>query len=226
LILVPIKDFAGAKQRLAGVLTPGQRARLARVMFADVLTALLQVKGRAQIGVVTRDKEAIAIAEEIFHHQGTVARRLQIIHDRENAGETEAIAAATQEATARGARFTLVIPGDAPLITTQEISEILRAVPDQGAVLVPAADGQGTNAVLRRPGDLFQLRFGNHSFAPHLRAAEATGKPVAVLRLRGVALDIDRPDDLEELVRRPGRTKAQELVRSWQSGQWSVASGQ
>ena len=57
--------------------------------------------------------------------------------------------------------------------------------PDEGSVLVPAADGRGTNAAFRRPANLFPLRFGNDSFKPHLAAAQATGKVVPGLATAG-----------------------------------------
>src|SRR5947209_20410099 len=105
MILVPIKDFATAKQRLAAVLTPVQRAQLARAMFTDVLHALAAVPSAPPVAVVTRDAEAMRLAESFGFTR---------IYDGLNAGETEAIAAATEQAVARGAEFTLVIPGDAP----------------------------------------------------------------------------------------------------------------
>ncbi len=217
MILVPVKDFADAKSRLASVLSREEREQLARAMFADVLSAvsearhpLLKAAKRPPIGIVTRDPTAIAIAQQILP-----AGRYEVIHDEQNAGETEAIAAATEAAIARGAQFTLVIPGDAPLVTAAEIEQVLEAAPPEGAVLAPAADGEGTNAILRRPGDLFPLRFGNHSFAPHLTAAKATGKTVVVLRLPGVALDVDRPEDLLALEAAAGETRAQKLARQW-----------
>jgi 2-phospho-L-lactate guanylyltransferase len=217
MILVPVKDFANAKSRLAPVLSRAEREQLARAMFANVLNALCEARHPllsaarpAAIGIVTRDPEAIAMAQQICP-----AGRYEIVHDEQNAGETEAIAAATQGAIARGAKFTLVIPGDAPLVTAAEIEQVLDAAPAEGTVLAPARDGEGTNAILRRPGDLFPLRFGNHSFAPHVCTAQATGKPVVILHLAGVALDIDRPEDLAALAAAAGELRAQRLVRDW-----------
>jgi 2-phospho-L-lactate guanylyltransferase len=82
-------------------------------------------------------------------------------------------------------------------------------------VLVPAADGRGTNAAFRRPANLFPLRFGNDSFKPHHAAAQATGKPCLVMKLPGIAVDVDNPPDLEELLSLPGETRAQRLARKW-----------
>ena len=80
---------------------------------------------------------------------------------------------------------------------------------------MPDAAGRGTNAALRVPADLFPLRFGNDSFLPHLAAAKATGLPCVVLNLAGIALDIDRPEDLQELAAVGGERRSQTLVRSW-----------
>jgi 2-phospho-L-lactate/phosphoenolpyruvate guanylyltransferase len=85
-------------------------------------------------------------------------------------------------------------------------------------VLAPAADGRGTNAAFRRPANLFPLCFGNDSFKPHLAAARATGKPCIVLQLPGIAVDVDNPADLQQLLAHPGETRTQSLLRRWALG--------
>jgi hypothetical protein len=45
-----------------------------------------------------------------------------------------------------------------------------------------------------------------------------TGKPLVILELPGIGLDIDHPHELEVLVERPGNTHAQRLLRSWGIG--------
>ena len=214
MILVPIKDFTNAKQRLATVLTLEQRAELARTMFTDVLSALASVPSAPAVAVVTRDAEATRLASEFGFAR---------LYDGLNAGESEAIASATEQAVELGAEFTLVIPGDAPLVTPEEITRALHSAPPEGSVLAPAADNQGTNAIFRRPGNLFPARFGNQSFVPHLRAAIASRKPTVVLKLEGLALDIDRPNDLKALACASGSKPSQELVRSWGFGQHAMA---
>ncbi len=209
MILIPVKDMSGAKQRLARVLTQEQRTSLARTMLKDVCAALAEVQPRAAVSIVTSDRFASALAR----HYG-----FEIIVDDQNLGESEAIAMATAEAEKRGARFTLVLPGDIPLLRASEVEIVLSAMPQQGSVLVPAADGRGTNAVLRSPGALFPLRFGNDSFLPHHASARATGKDCVVLdnqHLPGIALDIDRPADLAQLLGFPMRTRTQQLLCAW-----------
>ena len=206
MILVPIKNTSGAKQRLASILDQDSRTRLAQAMLHDVLSALHQWKGRPSVGIVTSDAYAIQLATEY---------KFEIIPDPENPGETGAIEMATQVCVERGEDNTLVIPADIPLIQPWELEEIYKQAPAEGTVLVPAGDGRGTNAAFRRPADLFPLRFGNDSFKPHYAAAQATGQPCIILNLPGVAVDVDNPEDLHQLIALPGNTLAQELAREY-----------
>lgn len=206
MILVPIKNTSGAKQRLASVLDQPARTLLAQAMLHDVLYAVHQWQGRPSVGVVTSDPFAIEIAAEYG---------FEVIPDAENPGETGAIEMATRVCVERGEDSTLVLPADIPLIQAAELEEILKHAPAEGSVLVPAGDGRGTNAAYRRPANLFPLRFGNDSFKPHYAAAQATGKPCVVLTSPGVAVDVDNPEDLHQLIALPGNTRAQQLAREY-----------
>jgi 2-phospho-L-lactate guanylyltransferase len=205
-ILVPIKNTASAKQRLASILDQPARTRLAQAMLTDVLTTLHEWKNRPKVGIVTSDSYAIKLAAEYG---------FEVIPDPDNPGETGAIEMATRVCMERREQSTLVVPADIPLIEAWELEEIYKHAPAEGSVLVPAADGRGTNAALRRPGNLFPLRFANDSFKPHHAAAQATGKPCVVLNLPGIAVDVDNPPDLQQLLSLPGNTRAQRLARSW-----------
>jgi 2-phospho-L-lactate guanylyltransferase len=205
-ILVPVKNLTSAKQRMAAVLDQPSRTALAQAMLHDVLTALHNWKNHPLVAVVTSDPYAIKLAGEY---------KFEIIPDPDNPGETGAIEMATRVCVERGADSTLVIPADIPLIQAWELDEILKHAPAEGSVLVSAADGRGTNAAFRRPANLFPLRFGNDSFKPHHAAAQATGKPCILLTLPGIAVDVDNPPDLEELISLPGETRAQRVARDY-----------
>ena len=175
-------------------------------MLHDVLSALHQWKDRPSVGIVTSDAYATQLANEY---------KFGIIPDPENPGETGAIEMATQVCVERGEDSTLIIPADIPLIQPWELEEIYKQAPAEGTVLVPAGDGRGTNAAFRRPANLFPLRFGNDSFKPHHAAAQATGQPCLILNLPGIAVDIDNPEDLQQLIAAPGNTRAQRLAREY-----------
>jgi 2-phospho-L-lactate/phosphoenolpyruvate guanylyltransferase len=206
MILVPVKNLLNAKQRLSVVLDAQQRLALAEAMCEDVLRELANWRTRPAVAVVTDDPFARDLAARFD---------FEVIADPVNPGETGAIEMATAECRRRGAQRSLVVPADIPLLETSELQTIVDSSPPGGSVLVPDARGRGTNAALRAPADLFPLRFGNDSFLPHLAAAKATGKPCVVLQLPGIARDVDRPEDLQELAAAKGERRSQRLLRSW-----------
>jgi 2-phospho-L-lactate guanylyltransferase len=205
-ILVPVKNLSAAKQRLASVLDQSARTELAQTMLHDVAATLAAWPHRPACALVTSDPFAIELAQQY---------NFEIIPDPANPGETGAIEMATRLCVSRGVDSTLIIPADIPLIEASELEQILAQAPEEGSVLAPAADGRGTNAAFRRPANLFPMRFGNDSFKPHLAAAQATGKPCIVLQLPGIAVDVDNPTDLQQLLAHPGETRTQSLLRRW-----------
>jgi 2-phospho-L-lactate/phosphoenolpyruvate guanylyltransferase len=205
-ILIPVKNLSSAKQRLAAVLGQPARTELAQTMLHDVVAEVARWDRRAACALVTSDPFAIDLAKQYD---------FEIIPDPANPGETGAIEMATRICVERGIEFSLVIPADIPLIRASELDEIMAHAPAVGSVLAPAADGRGTNAAFRRPANLFPLKFGNDSFMPHLAAARATGKPCEILQLPGIALDVDNPYELHELLAQPGETRSQRLIRGW-----------
>jgi 2-phospho-L-lactate/phosphoenolpyruvate guanylyltransferase len=217
MILIPVKNLATAKQRRALVADQAARTELAQAMLCDVLDVVREIRAPCDVSIVTSDPFALEIARTF---------NFSVISDVANRSETDAIEMATRISELRGIRATLVIPGDIPLIATWELDSIFRSAPDQGSVLVPSADGRGTNAVYRNPAGLFRLQFGNDSFPPHLAAAQKSGMPCTVLRLPGIGLDIDTPSDLQQLATAPGETRAQRLARKWQFEDLPVAANE
>lgn len=204
-VAVPVKDLVNAKQRLVAFLSPPERRDLARAMLEDVLEAL----AGARIGpvlVVTRDPEVEGLAAR--HGAGT-------LREESNLGHTEAVAHAQRAALARGAARFLTVPGDVPCVTPAELRTLSETPLDApGAVFVPSLSGFGTNAALLEPPDAMPLKFGEPSFDNHLVAARAAALRPLVLRLPGIGLDIDAPDDLSLLLERGPSTRSARLLVS------------
>jgi 2-phospho-L-lactate guanylyltransferase len=209
ILLIPVKSLTTAKQRLAEALDQERRSQLAEAMLRDVMTAAAGVLGRIDVALVTNDARARALAAEF----GFLA-----IDDPRNESETAAIEMATAWCEQRGYDTTIVVPGDIPLITSDELRGVLDAAPAQGAVFVPAYDRRGSNCILRRPASIIPLRFGNDSFVPHCEAMRKTGRELVILEMPGIGLDIDNPHELTMLLQRDGNTNAQRLLRSWNFG--------
>jgi 2-phospho-L-lactate guanylyltransferase len=204
-VAVPVKDLVNAKQRLMPLLSPAERGDLARAMLEDVLDALLA----AQLGevlVVTRDPSV----ETLARRQGAAT-----LTENVNRGHTEAVAHAQRAALARGARRFLTIPGDVPCVTPGELLALSDALGEApGAAFVPSLSGFGTNAALLEPPDAMSLKFGEPSFDNHLLAARAAGLRPLALRLPGIGLDIDAPEDLALLLERGPSTRSARLLAS------------
>ena len=60
--VLPLKALSPVKSRLAGVLTPGQREGLMEAMIKDVLAALQACPAVEGVLLVSRDRDAPALA--------------------------------------------------------------------------------------------------------------------------------------------------------------------
>ena len=194
--VLPAKNIVDAKQRLAAAVRPAERRALFRIMYENALSVLSSARGLDGIAVVTCDPMAVEIAN---------AFGARLIAEPANDGQTAAVERAARTLAAEGARGILTIPGDTPLISTTEIEQVLDAHGDAPAMtIVPAHDRRGSNCIAVSPPDLIPFSFGNDSFQPHLAAARERGLEPTILPLPGLGLDIDTPDDLRALLRRPG----------------------
>src|SRR5262245_60969034 len=108
---VPVKEFAGAKQRLAALLTAQQREALAAAMLEDVLAALAGSRLLGGIVVNTREPRAVALA---------VQYGAAVVSDGARDGHTGAVMAMARLLAAEGHAM-LTIPGDVPRVTSAEI---------------------------------------------------------------------------------------------------------
>ena len=196
--VVPVKDLARAKQRLAARLSPSERRALVLLMLEDVLQTLRRVPALTGVMVVTREGEVAARAARF----GT-----EVLEEPANDGYTSAVDRAAQELTRRGAPAMLSIPGDVPAVTCDEIVRLLAARPGAPSiVLAPSRDERGTNAALVSPPQAFDLRFGEPSFHAHVARAQEAGLAIEVVRLPGLGLDLDSPEDLDTFLREPTAT--------------------
>jgi 2-phospho-L-lactate/phosphoenolpyruvate guanylyltransferase len=203
--VVPVKDTAAAKQRLAGAVPPPLRQALALAMLEDVLAALADARGLAGRLVVTIDPAVRRLAARYG---------AECLAEGAEDGHTGAVAAAARRLAAEGRGAMLTLPGDIPLVTAAEIERLIaahrQALRQAGPsfTISPSHDERGSNAIIVSPPDAVPLRFGDDSFLPHLAAAAAHGIAPTIVRLPGIALDIDNPVDLAHFARVGSRTRA------------------
>lgn len=203
-LLIPVKDLAHAKQRLSWLMTQEERTRLAWEMLVLTLDLAARVRNADRVAMVTSYQPALELAGRYG---------MEVIRETEQVSESASVDSASRELERKGALAVLRLPIDLPLLTHEEIEQVLeRDSPGTGAVIVPSRDGSGTNAILRRPPTLFPSHFGPGSLDKHKYEAELLNLKCDVIAVEGIALDIDEPEDLIELFRQPRRSIIRDLL--------------
>jgi 2-phospho-L-lactate guanylyltransferase len=203
-VLIPVKETAGAKIRLAPAVPPHLRQGLALAMLEDVLHAVAGIRTIAGLIVVTVDEAATALAKRYS---------ARIMTEGATTGHSGAVNTAAAILAREGKAGFLQMPLDIPLVSSEEISTVI-AMHRGGSsfIIAPSNDELGSNGVLVSPPTLVPLAFGDNSFFPHLRAAERCGLRPQVVRLPGFGLDIDRPEDLYAFARLRSKTCTQAYI--------------
>ena len=193
--IVPVKPLRRGKSRLAGALTEDERTELNQSLLKHTIETLSGLKEIEQVLVVSRDPQALTIARN--HGARTV---------RED-GQPQlntALKRATVVAQVYATRGVLVLPADLPLISKDDILELLnRAVDPPVVVIAPDRHEKGTNALLISPSGLIEYDFGENSFERHCQQARNAGARLEIVNLPSLGLDLDLPEDLE-------------LIREWE----------
>lgn len=188
-ILIPVKDLSRANERLGSVLSKKQRTELAYVMLEDVFSAVRNSKLADNKVIVTVDRKAEKMA---------LQKGFDVIREESQLGESSSVDLAIQVCRKMGAKSVLVIPGDAPLITGEDIDFVLeKEKKGKSVILVPSEDELGTNAILRKPPDSIPSMFGNDSFRKHREEAERRYVPCDIYRNFNISIDIDEPEDID-----------------------------
>jgi 2-phospho-L-lactate/phosphoenolpyruvate guanylyltransferase len=186
--ILPVKNLARAKQRLAPELGALQRREVAGALLEDALD-LCEATGFLAWFVVSDDPQVLSAAS---------ARGLETLRDP-GAGLNPALELGIGHVRARGARSLTVLPVDVPLATAEDLRDILDTGATSDAVVVPSEGDGGSNALYVSPPDLFAPRFGPDSLMAHVRAAEELKVRCAVLPLPRLSLDLDTVEDVREL---------------------------
>jgi len=187
--IVPVKPLRRGKSRLAGTLSEDERTELNQSLLKHTIETLSGLKEIEQVLVVSRDPHALTIARN--HGARTV---------RED-GQPQlntALKRATIVAQVYATRGVLVLPADLPLISPEDIRELVdRAVEPPVVVIAPDRHQKGTNALLISPSGLIEYDFGENSFQRHCERVKEVGARLEIVNLPSLGLDLDLPEDLE-----------------------------
>lgn len=184
-VFVPF-DARDPKTRLADLLDADEREAVARAMLRDVLAALDATDHQPRV-LATADIDC-AVPVRVDDRPLTPA-----VND----------ALATVDGPAG------VVMADLALVTPDALARLFAR--DAGVVLAPGLGG-GTNALVARDPD-FRVDYHGRSYLDHREAASAVGSDVTTVDSFRLAVDVDDPADLVEvLVHTDGHTA--ETLRS------------
>jgi 2-phospho-L-lactate guanylyltransferase len=185
------RDPAASKTRLSGVLEQASRADLAVAMLEDVLAASSDV-AFAQRLVVTESEIVRGLARsagaESFYVKAS--------------GTNDAAIAAVAHVGREGAARVLLLAADLPYLVASDLELLLAA--DAPVVIAPDRHRRGTNALLLAPPSVIAPAFGADSFRAHHEGARRASAEARIVTSRGLATDVDDPEDLRLLLREPG----------------------
>ena len=191
-VVVLVKDFESAKQRLGPALAPHQRRALARRNASRAIRAAGAAEHRL---VVAGSDEAAALAAELG---------AEVLIEPRQEGQNVAAQRGLARATQNGADAVLLLSSDLPLVTKKSVRDLLREASRLAppvAVAVPATGRGGTNALYLHPPRAIGLHFGADSLAAFRREAQGLGVRFEIHISPAMALDLDEPADLARLRR-------------------------
>ena len=177
--VVPFKT-KGAKKRLAPFLSPEERKEFSMAMLRDVLDSLEDTNVR----ILATEEFTLSSRETI----------VQVSHQDLNEALNEFIADLHEP--------TLIVMSDIPLMRKWHVRWLI----SDGITLVPGRGG-GTNAIYMHDPSTFNVDFYEVSFLKHVKIAKERGLPLKILDSFYMSTDIDKPEDLAEvLIHCPGES--------------------
>jgi 2-phospho-L-lactate guanylyltransferase len=189
-VVVPIKSFRHAKDRLAEVLTPAERADLARACAGRVLDA-------------ARGFDTIVVCDDDEVADWAAARGVPSVRP-EATGLDAAVRRGVERARETGHRVAIVVHADLPL--ARDLAPVFEGRgPDEvlaSVTIVPDRHGDGTNVLVVPTGAGFEFHYGRGSADAHTAEARGRGLVVHVVHDPELEVDLDVVDDLAEAQRR------------------------
>jgi len=186
-IIIPVKPFGEAKQRLAPALTAKERAQLARDLFGHVLATAVRFAGLRAAIVISRAPEILDLAKT----SGALGL-LETSSPHLNA----ALAQAAEFARANASSKLLIVASDLPFLCEADLA----AMTEHDCAVAPDRHRRGTNALLWPTDPLPGFHFGESSFERHRATAIAAGFAPQIISRPGLAHDVDVPADLPTIV--------------------------
>jgi 2-phospho-L-lactate/phosphoenolpyruvate guanylyltransferase len=190
--IIPVKRFENGKSRLGAFLNVRQRVILCELLLERTLKILKTTSSIHEIVIVSNDKTA----KQIGNKYGAI-----FLEEDRDSGVNSAVILADKYCRSANAYETVVVPTDLPLVLPEDIDIVCASAMGEQKCLVvcPSYKYDGSNVLLRKPGMLIKTYYEENSFRRHILAAIRKSAKVKVLFIDRLMMDIDTPQDVENL---------------------------
>ena len=189
-VIVLVKDFDSAKERLRPAMGAKSRRALAR---NNARIAVAAAAAGDHVLVVTGSDEVADMA---------LAWGADFLLEPREEGQNVAARRGIDHAIQGGADAVLLLSSDLPKVTEAAVRDMLLGAarhPSPVVVAAPAIGRGGTNALYLRPPDAIGLHFGDESLTQFRADAQAHRVKFVLYPSDAMALDLDEPSDLARI---------------------------
>jgi len=203
-IVIPMKAPNVSKTRLIPCFSNAQRQKLSLKMFEYTLLFFSEHFPNYHVLVVTSSLLIMRMAEK--HGATVLVERLPGLNQAATSGAVWSLN--------HGFDSQLLIPADIAQLDVEEMKTLLSTTRTIPSVLLAPAEDRGTNALLTTPPDAIEFSYGIDSSVAHEQAAADREIDFKSLALPYLALDVDTPNDVEQLVA-TANPLIRELIPQW-----------
>ncbi len=187
--IIPVKNIARGKSRLATVINKNQRQELIKYLLANTITELKKISLISEVTIITADRTAAMISKEL---------KSKLIWETGWFGLNWAVMKGIKRSFLNGISTVLILPLDLPLVNAKDIVKFIHVNNRQTAITIaPDSKLEGTNALLVNSKVMIKMKFGSDSFRNHLREAKKNNLAIHTCAMDCFSFDLDNPEDYQ-----------------------------
>lgn len=215
--MIPVRDFANTKIRLAGLITERQRADLTRSMLLRVLDAVEGSSVVEDTVVVASNPKEVSDALG-----GRRVKSVEVIREPNWRGGVNGAMQAgmryinQKDIKGKGKSQFMLMPSDLPLLESRSVKEMLALKESCEIIINPSRKKDGTSLLVMERGRQIPLHYDDNSFQNHLAEARKAGLDVRVVDFPQFSFDLDDEQDLKLLSEKLKSPDFEGLIRALQ----------
>lgn len=189
-LVLPVKSLRDGKTRLSPALNDQERRALIEELLARTLLQAAEFPGLDRTLVVSACAEVRATAQSYG---------ARVLAESAPHGLNSALCQAQKALLKGNTAQMLMVSADLPLLSAQELRDLAGASSAKVVAIAPDRARQGTNGLCLPVSAPFDFSFGVESFERHLAATDRLGMASGIVERRGLAFDVDTPEQLAEI---------------------------